>query len=44
LALTGLARTDLGSALIGRFNNRSNFVARRRVVVVVGKSCVLAID
>jgi hypothetical protein len=31
LADLGLALTDLGSALIGRFNSRSNFVARRRV-------------
>ena len=38
LADLGLALTDLGLALIGRFNSRSNFVARRRVLVVVGKS------
>ena len=31
LALTGLALTDLDSALIGRFNRRSNFLARRRI-------------
>ena len=31
LALTGLALTDLDLALIGRFNSRSNFVARRRI-------------
>ena len=31
LADLGLALTDLGSALIGRFNGRDNFVARRRI-------------